>query len=339
MLRVAVVGAGHWGPNLVRNFHSGSASEVAYVVDTSEARRAVTQARFPAVTCTDRLEDTLEDERVDAVVIATPTHTHVALTRLALEAGKHVLVEKPISTDLDEAQALVALANDRGRTLMVGHVFLYNNAVREVKRRLDAGELGALRYLSMVRTNLGPVRVDVNAAWDLAAQDISIANYWLDAEPVSVSAVGGAFINPGIEDAVFATLRYPGDILCNLHVSWLNPRKVRDITVVGDRQMITFDDMNLDAPVRLYDRQVTVERDSPAFIDTFASFRASVHEGAVTVPDVPAGEPLRAECDAFLDAITTGEPPLSDGQTGVAVVRALAAIERSMQGRGIEVTL
>lgn len=336
MLKIAVVGAGRWGPNLVRNFHAADASEVAVVVDPDASRRALVTERFADVRCVASVELALEDDSVDAVVIASPTATHVDVARRALEAGKHVLVEKPMALDVESADALITLAAERQRVLMVGHVFLYNRAVREVKRLLDAGELGDARYLSMVRTNLGPVRSDVSAGWDLAAHDISIANYWLDAEPVGVSAVGGAWLQPGVHDALFATLRYPGEVLVNLHVSWLNPRKVRDITLVGTKKMLTFDDLNLDAPLTLYANDAD---DEPGFVDTFASFQASVRVGAVSVPAVTAGEPLREECAAFLSAITTGEPPLADGANGRAVVRVLAALQRSADERGAEVPL
>jgi len=188
----------------------------------------------------------------------------------------------------------------------------------------------------MVRTNLGPIRVDVNAAWDLAAHDISIVNYWLGAEPRSVSAVGGTWINNGIEDAVFATLRYPNEVLVNLHVSWLNPRKARDITVVGDRRMLTFDDMNVTEPVRIYDKQVTEDRTRPGYVDTYASYRAGVREGDIISPRVVLGEPLREECEDFLHCIASGDAPRVGGAAGVAVVRALDALHRSLRRGGME---
>jgi predicted dehydrogenase len=189
----------------------------------------------------------------------------------------------------------------------------------------------------MVRTNLGPIRMDVNAAWDLASHDISIVNYWLGANAVTASAVGGTWINPSIEDAMFATLRYPGGVLVNLHVSWLNPRKARDITVVGDKRMLTFDDMNLNEPLRIYDKQVTDELTRPpGLVDSFAAFRASIRDGDITIPKVSLGEPLKAECDHFLECIQTGKPPLTGGREAVAVVRVLEAIERSAHNAGKE---
>jgi predicted dehydrogenase len=273
---------------------------------------------------------------VDAVVIATPTSTHYPLVKAALRAGKHVLVEKPITNCAAHAEELAELATQSRRVLMVGHVFLYNAAVQRVRRYIAEGDLGRIYYISMVRTNLGPIRMDVNAAWDLASHDISIANYWLDMKPVAASAVGGTWINSGIEDAVFATVRYPYDVLVNLHVSWLNPRKAREITVAGEKRMLTFDDMNLSEPVRLYDRRVADDRISPGFIDTFASFRASIREGDITIPRVQSGEPLRNECDHFLECIAKGAEPATGAREGLAVVRTLEAIERSIRNSGRE---
>lgn len=336
MLKVAVIGAGHWGPNLIRNFHDKQKSVVACVVDRDEARLKQVKARFPDVEVANDASAALGNPAVDAVVVATPTTTHFALVKQALEAGKHVLVEKPITTSGAQARELCALAEQKGRVLLVSHVFLYNAAVQRIRGFLQEGALGRIYYVSMVRTNLGPIRMDVNAAWDLASHDISIANYWLDAEPVSVSAVGGVWINPGIEDAIFATLRYPNNVLVNLHASWLNPRKSRDITVVGDKKMLTFDDMNLNEPVRIYDKQVTDAVTRPGFIDSFSGFRASVRDGDILIPKVAMGEPLKSECDHFIECIAQGKAPLTPGRQGAAVVRALEALERSARNAGRE---
>jgi predicted dehydrogenase len=336
MIRIAVLGAGHWGPNLIRNFHQEERSEVTWVVDPDAARLEHVRSRFPDIRTAAEPGPALADPGVTAVVVATPTSTHYALTRAALEHGKHVLVEKPIATTSDHARELCALAEARGLVLMVGHVFLYNAAIRRVRDYLRGGELGRLYYISMVRTNLGPVRVDVNAAWDLAAHDISIVRYWLETDPVAVTANGGQWLNPGIADAVFATLRYADGVLVNVHASWLNPRKARDITVVGERRMLTFDDMNLGEPLRIYDKQVTDARTRVEYVDSFASFRASVREGDIVIPRVAAGEPLRAECEHFLECIATGTPPLTSGRTGEAVVRVLEAIARSIANHGQE---
>ncbi len=334
MIRIGVIGAGHWGPNLIRNFQDDRRSSVVRVADSSEERLDLVSARFPEVKVSTSAEDVLSADDVDAVVVTTPTRTHYGLAMKALENGKHALVEKPITTSSAEAAELCEEAARRGLVLMVGHVFLFNEGVRRVKKYIADDAVGNVYYVSMVRTNLGPIRIDVNAAWDLAAHDISIANYWMDAEPVDVSAVGGAWVNRGIADAVFATIRYPSGALVNLHVSWLNPRKARDITVVGDKAMLTFDDMNLSEPIRVYDKQVVDTPTSAPYVDSFVSFRSIVRDGDVIIPKVSIGEPLRNECQHFLECVESGKTPLADGRNGLAVVRVLEAVQRSLESGG-----
>jgi predicted dehydrogenase len=339
MIRVAVIGAGRWGPNLINNFHTHQRSEVGWAVDSDASRLERVRDRFPDVKVSPEADAAISDPDIDCVVVATPTDTHYAFVKAALEAGKHVLVEKPITDSLETALELGRLARSTGRILMVGHIFVYNSAAQRVKRYLDEGELGQIYYISMVRTNLGPIRIDVNSAWDLASHDIALSSHWLEAEPITASAVGGAWINPGLEDAVFATLRYPGDVLVNLHVSWLNPRKARNITLVGEKRMLTFDDIDMSEPLRIYDKQVSPELTNREFIDTFGSFRMSVRDGDVTIPKVLGGEPLRNECDHFLDCIETGQPPLTGAEEGIAVVRVLEAISRSIRNGGAAETV
>ena len=257
--------------------------------------------------------------------------------KAALAAGKHVLVEKPIAHDTAASDELVRLAEVAGLTLMVGHVFLFNGAVREAARIIDSGDLGKIFHISMVRTNLGPIRMDVDASWDLAAHDISVANFLLKSQPLTASAVGGDWINKGIADAVFTTLRYPHNVLVNLHVSWLNPRKVRDITIVGEQMMLTIDDMNLNEPIRIYDKGIKDDVSTPGWADTFGSFRSSVREGNVTIPRVALGEPLLAECEHFIECVTERKTPISSGVVGADVVRTLTAITESMSLNGAEV--
>jgi predicted dehydrogenase len=336
---LAVIGVGHWGPNLIRNFHNHSTSEVAWVVDRDADRLKLAEARYPGVRVATDPAVAFADPEVDAVVISTPTITHYELASAALRAGKHVLVEKPIAARVEEAEELCELADRHGRVLMVGQVFLFNSGIRRVKEYLDRGALGRLFYLSMVRTNMGPIRMDVNAAWDLAAHDIAVANDWLGALPLHAAAQGGAWINPGIEDAVFANLWYPEDVIVHLHVSWLSPRKVRDITVVGEKGMLTFDDLSLTEPLRLYDKQVTEQRSTAGFIDTFASFRTSIREGEISIPKVMPGEPLKAECDHFLECVAAGRASISDGRSGTDAVRVLDALSRSLRNGGRKETL
>ena len=336
MIRVAVIGAGQWGPNLIRNFHNKETSEVVWIIDRDADRLKQVHAHFPDVQVAKDPEHALADSSVHAVVVATPTSTHYVLTKEALERGKHVLVEKPLTTETKQGLGLFELAANQRLILMVGHVFVYNPAVRKVKEYIDSGHLGKVCYVSMVRTNFGPIRVDVNAAWDLAAHDLSIANYWLNAEPLSVSAIGGTWVNQRIEDAVFATLRYPQGVLVNLHASWLNPRKTRDIAVIGEKRMLTFDDMNLDEPLRIYNKDLTDERTQPTYVDSFASFRTSIRKGDITVPKVHLGEPLATECAHFLECIISGKQPFTGAREGIAVVRALEAVQRSIRAGGRE---
>ncbi|MHC5066031.1 MAG: Gfo/Idh/MocA family protein [Planctomycetota bacterium] len=338
MLEIAVLGAGHWGPNLIRSFNDERRSNVRWIVDTDPQRLETSASRFPGVMVTTDPQRVFTDECVDAVVIATPTASHAELVRAALEAGKHVMVEKPLSHDTKSSAELSDLAADKGLVLLVGHIFLFNPAVQWVKQVLDSGDLGRTYYISSNRTNLGPIRGDVSAAWDLASQDIAIFNYWMGSAPLSVSAVGHAWLNEGIPDAVFATIRYPGSTLANLHVSWLNPDKVRQITVVADNKMLTYDDMNSTEPIRLYDKKVT-DAQGEAFIDTFAGFRSVVQTGDITIPPVRMGEPLQAECANFIDCIEEKKAPISGGPEGLAVVRVLEAMDRSMAEMGREVEI
>jgi predicted dehydrogenase len=333
MLGVAVIGAGHWGPNLVRTFHNEVSSRVVLVVDNNEEKLLPIRARFPAVQTSVDVADAFRAGGVDAVAIATPTTTHFSLAKAALVAGKHVLVEKPMTTSVAEGRELEQLAASRGLVLMVGHVFLFNAAVRRVRSYIHDSQLGNLYYIAMTRTNLGPIRGDVNVAWDLAAHDISIVNYWLGTEPVSVSASGRSWINPGLEDAIFATLHYPDNLLVHLHCSWLHPRKSREIVVVGDRAMLVFDDLQLTEPIRIYDNVVTEDR----YIDSFASYRMAVREGDIVIPRVPGEEPLKTQCDHFVECVAARTPPLSGAREGLAVVRSLEALQRSLRkGGGIE---
>ncbi len=334
MTGVAVVGVGHWGPHLVRNFSTLHGSQALWVVDTDADRRKSISERFTGTSVTDSMDEVLADDRVDAVVVATPTKTHFALVEKALNAGKHVLVEKPLTNDLDQAVRLCSLAEESGLVLMVGHVFLFNGAVNAAKDYITDKSLGRIRYISMIRTNLGPVRYDVNAAWDLASHDVSIANYWLESVPTAVSAIGGAWVNEGIQDSVFLTLKYPEDVLVHIEASWMNPSKRRLISVVGSDQMLTVDDMELMEPLRIYDKGIDESSDH-SVSDTFAGFRAQIREGQIIIPRVTAGEPLRTECEEFLTRIRGGTGAVSNGWAGAEVVASLVAADRSMADGGV----
>jgi predicted dehydrogenase len=297
--------------------------------DVAPARLALARKQFRDLELTpDPTAITLATD-VDAVVIATPVHTHFALAKQALENGKDVLCEKPLAVTVEECRALCELAAARGRILMVGHVFLYNPGVQHLKIDLDRGELGRVYYMDATRTNLGPVRRDVGAVHDLASHDISIFNFLLGAEPLEVSGAGGFFLQERIEDIGFLTLTYPKGIVCHVHTSWLNPRKVRQLTVVGDHKMAVWDDMNNLEPIRYYDKGVTADHYS-----SFGEFQMILRDGAITSPKVKLFEPLLKQDEDFIECIRSRRTPAASGAFGLAVVRALEAARKSMARRG-----
>jgi predicted dehydrogenase len=264
------------------------------------------------------------------VVVATPAATHYEIVRAAIEAGKHVLCEKPLCITLEEGESLVKLAQQQRVVLMVGHVFLFNPGIRKLKEIVAAGGLGRLRYLVARRTNLGPIRTDVNAIWDLASHDVSIVNFLLDALPYEVSAVGQAFLQEGIEDLGFLTLHYPGEVVANIHVCWLDPKKVREITVVGEDRMACWNDLAVPGPLMIFDKGVVRSHD----YSDFGEFQLLAREGDVTIPRVIAEEPLRAQARAFLGALASGEVEAGDGRHALDVIRVLRAVARSVAMRG-----
>ena len=324
---IGVIGCGHWGPNHIRVFSSLKDCIVVAFADTSEKRLAAVGEIFPHVRRFKDHRALLADAGVDAVVVVTPTRTHFAIVSDALSAGKHVLCEKPLCTGPQEGEQLVALAKSKGLMLMVGHVFLFNPGILKVKELVDAGEVGEVRSLSAIRTNLGPVRSDVNAAWDLASHDIAIFNWLLGSEPVEVQAMGAAFLQPGIEDVVNIAMKYPGNVLASIQCSWLDPKKVRQITLVGSKRMITWDDLALSNPVAVYEKAVETNRE----VGDYGEFlRLSMLDGDVRLPKVKPEEPLRVQAQAFIAAMCNGRATVSDGAFGLGVVRTLERVQRDL---------
>ena len=331
MTGIAVIGCGAWGPNHIRVFGSLPASRVVAAVDTDPERLERVAALFPGLRTERDLDAVLADPAVDAVVVATPTATHYPLIRRALEAGKHVLGEKPLTRTSAEGEEVVSLARSRDLTLMVGHVFLFNAGIVKLREALQEGEVGDPLVLSAVRTNLGPIRSDVNAAYDLAAHDVAIFNWLLRAMPDSVSATGASFLQPDVEDVVSISLRYPGGVLATIHASWLNPKKVRQITVVGTRGMMFWDDLELSNPVALYDKRAEATHE----VADYGEFlRISMSDGDVRLPKVELEEPLRTQARAFVAALTSGGDGRADAAQGLQVVRVLEAVERSLRASG-----
>ncbi|MBI4821358.1 MAG: Gfo/Idh/MocA family oxidoreductase [Deltaproteobacteria bacterium] len=335
--RLAMIGCGYWGPNLLRNLRSLPGAKLVTVADAAEARRMWVGKQYPGLETRADAEAVLEDPNIDAVVIATPSATHGRLVKDALLAGKDVFVEKPLSLSGAEANELASLAVATGRVLMVGHTFLYNAAVRDLKRRIDGGELGNVYYLYSQRLNLGIVRSDVNVAWNLAPHDVSIGCYLLGQEPDEVSACGVTALQASVEDVVFLTMSFPSGARMNVHVSWLDPRKVRRLTVVGDKKMIVYDDV-ADEKITIYDKGITKEERVPVEQPTdFARFKMVTRAGDVTIPNLTVPEPLTEECKHFIDCVTHRKRPISDGFEGARVSRVLEAVDKSLAARGAPV--
>lgn len=333
-VNVALVGLGYWGPNLARTFATLDNTRLHAVCDLDRTRLQRIERQFPGLRTEVALEALLNDPKVEAVAIATPVATHYEMAVAVLEADRHVLVEKPLASTSDEARHLVSLADERNLTLMVGHVFLYNAAVQRVKEYIDGGELGDIYYINAQRLNLGRIRDDVNALWNFAPHDISIISHWLDAGPTGVSARGYSFIQPGIEDVVFMNLDYPGGVCANVHISWLDPLKVRRMTVVGSEKMLLYDDVSADAKIVIYDRGITkrmTRGTSLGRYETFGEFQLLTRAGDVLIPRIDFVEPLRNQCAHFAECIRTGATPLTDGRHALGVVEVLEAADRAMK--------
>ncbi len=334
-LALGVVGCGHWGPNHIRAFRSLAGARVTHAVDAAPSRREHMQRVHAGLHTSPDLAPLLGDDSVGAVVVATPASSHYEIVRAALEAGKHVLCEKPLCVGSAECRELGELAARRGLVLMVGHVFLFNSGIEKLRELVAAGELGALHYATAVRTNLGPIRQDVNVAYDLVAHEVSIFRYLFDALPARVAAAGRRCLTERAEDVVFATLWYPGGVVANVTASWLSPKKVREITLVGDRKMATWNDL-APGPVAIHDQGALVE---PYYENFGEFFQLSIREGDVTIPRVSPEEPLRRQARYFLDAVRTGSAGICSAERAWEVVRTLEAMTESMQADGRPVDL
>jgi predicted dehydrogenase len=321
-VRVGVVGLGYWGPNLARNFAGVPGCELAWLCDSSPEALERVGASFPGARTTGSLDDLLADDALDAVVLATPVPTHAPLAERVLRAGKHCFVEKPLGQSVAEAERAVAAAEETGRILMVGHLLEYHPGVLKLKELADSGELGEIYYVYGNRLNLGKLRADENALWSLGAHDVSVVLMLAGEEPFSCEAFGESYMRPGIEDVVFAFLRFPSGLAAHLHLSWLDPHKERRLTVVGSRRMATFDDMELDRKLTIYDK---------GFDEVAGNYGEYItRSGDVVSPRVPNQEPLRLECEHFVECIRTGATPRSDGASGLRVVRVLEALQERL---------
>jgi predicted dehydrogenase len=333
-INVAVLGVGYWGPNLARNFAAAPGARLHTLCDMRREPLEKLGAQYPDARLSTDVQAVLADPDIDAVVIATPVHTHYRLAEDALKAGKHVLVEKPMAQSAAECRALMHLAESQSLVLMVGHVFLYNAAVQKIKEYIDSGELGDIYYIYSQRLNFGIIRQDVNALWNFAPHDLSILDYWLGSPAKRVAAFGYSYVQPGIEDVVFMTLEYPNGVSANVHISWLDPNKVRRMTVVGSRKMIVYDDVNASARLMVFDKGVERQPLADASLgayQNYGDFQLLLRAGDVHMPMLDFVEPLQVECRHFIECIRSGATPLSGAANGLAVVQALEAADRSMR--------
>jgi predicted dehydrogenase len=334
-ITVGVVGCGYWGPNLIRNLRQLPDCHLRVICDASNQRLSHMRRLHPEVATTNHLEELLSDAEIDAVVVATPVRFHYEMAKACLNAGKHVFIEKPMARTVDEAEELVALAERQGLVIMVGHTFLFSPAVRRLKQIVDAGDIGEVQYISARRLNLGLFQKDINVAWDLAPHDLSIVLHLLDEMPVSVSCQGSSHVTRGIEDVTMMYLTFPKNRCAFIHNSWLDPKKVRQMTVVGSKRMIMYDDTEPLEKLKVYDARV----EAPPHYDTFAEFTYSYHYGDAYVPCIKQEEPLKLECQHFLDCIHGECVPIAQGRRGLEVVRILEAAGESLRQQGASVTL
>ncbi len=331
-VNVGVIGAGYWGPNLLRNFTELANARVVALADLSDERLTHMKSRYPEVEMIKDYRDFFQ-MGVEAVVIATPPTSHFDIARDCLEHGLHVLVEKPLTLNSRDAQTLVDIADAHGLTLMVGHTFEYNAAVRALKEIIDSGELGQVYYINAVRLNLGLFQRKLNVLWDLAPHDISIMLYLLGQDPLTISAQGATCIFKDLHDVAYMHLAFPNNVVGHIHTSWLDPNKVRKITVVGSKKMAVYDDVEPLEKIKIYDKGV----DAPPYTDTYGDFQLSYRYGDVVIPHIRFTEPLRLECQHYLECILEGKRPLSDGRDGLKVVRILEAAEQSLNNGGVQV--
>ncbi len=332
---IAVAGLGYWGPNLARNFSQLPGCRLGALCDPDTGRLEKMGVQHPGVPRFQDLERMLEDSRVDAIAIATPVKHHYRLARQALLADKHVLVEKPFAATSAECSELIGLAMRRGLVLMVGHTFLYSAPVRMIGEIIASGDLGEIRYINSQRLNLGLFQQDINVAWDLAPHDISIILHLLGKMPLTVNCQGNAHITPGIEDVTNISMTFPDGRFATIQNSWLEPRKVRQMTIVGTRKMIVYNDIEPREKIRIYDTRV----ERPPHYDSFGEFQYSYHYGDSYLPHIEQSEPLRCMCQHFLDCIEGGAEPLSGGDSGRDVVRVLEASSKSLRENGCAVAI
>lgn len=334
MVNIGVIGCGAWGANLVRNFYENPEANLLYCCDSNpEILRNIAQ-KYPEVNTVSNLEKVLDNKDIQAVVIATPLATHFQIAKKALEAKKHVYIEKPITSSSEEAKELINTAQGVRRHLMVGHLLKYHPAVAKLKELIRSKELGEVYYIYSQRVNLGKIRKDENALWSFAPHDVSVILYLLEEEPETVNAVGESYLQKDIEDVVFVTLRFKDKRIAHIQLSWLDPHKIRKVTIVGSKKMAVFDDMETTEKIKIYDKGAVLPGQFLSYAETI-----TLREGDIYIPYLKMEEPLKIECQHFLDCIQRNKKPLTDGEDGLRVVRILEAAQKSLMNQGRPVRL
>lgn len=328
-MKTGLIGYGYWGPNFARIINELDDINLEYCADLSNASLENVKNKYPKIKVTNDYNDILNDKDIKAVFIVTPVNTHYKIAKDSLKAGKHVFLEKPLTASLAEAKELVDFSKEKKLKLMVGHVFLYNSAVNYIKGVIDAGKIGKLRYLQFQRRNLGVIRNDVNVLWDLAPHDISMMLYWIKEKPLSVFASGEAYLHKERQEVVSAVIKFENDIFVNMILSWLDPIKIRETTIVGEKKMILFDDVEQSEKVKIFDKNINIIKNTHDV--GFKQFQIAVHSGNISVPSISQNEPLKDEIKHFINCIKYNRTPLTSGEEGVQVVAILEALSISLQ--------
>lgn len=329
MVRVGLIGYGYWGPNIARVINDSSNSKLIYCADPNEASLKDAKRRYPHIKATKKYQDILNDSSVNAVFVVTPTKTHFKIAKDCLLAKKHVFVEKPLAYSSEDCQELIKIAKKKNLKLMVGHVFLFNSSVVYIKNLLQKKVLGDIRHLHFQRRSLGPIRKDVNVLWDLAPHDFSMLLYFIDAKPISVVASGESYLQEGVEDVVNVSIKFENNIISNFILSWIDPIKIRDITIVGSKKMILFDDVQISEKIKIFDKNANIIKATRAV--TFGEFQIALNSGNIYIPRIVNKEPLKEELCHFISCIKKNKNPITDGKNGLEVVRLLEAAQESLR--------
>jgi predicted dehydrogenase len=336
-IKLGLIGYGYWGPNIARLLNESTTIELAYCADLLDASLKQVKKKYPRVTTTKDYHDILKDKSVTGVCIVTPTKTHFQIAKECLEAKKHVFIEKPLTSTSEQAKELIKIAQKNKVILSVGHVFLFNPAVKFIKKTIDDGTLGTIRYFHFQRRSLGPIRKDVNVLWDLAPHDLSMLLYFVQQKPVSVIATGQSYLQKAVHDVVSASIKFEDNILANLILSWIDPIKIRDITIVGSKKMLLFDDVHTSEKIKIFDKNANIIEETRDV--TFGEYQIALHSGDISIPAIENKEPLKEEIHYFVECITENRKPINDGNNGLAVVKILEALQESLENNSKVVTL